>query len=163
MPETRDCRHKTVTSDCFATDKEALTANLTKFVRHFQSTQTHLKEEAISRSASWQSSLEAARKESLDKKEKKSIERRKQIKLGAGLMRMRTMKVPVIVPSETAQFVPRVSTSTVETMSVASFVSVHSVKTRRIRPTSIEIAVLESCGNAEKRGLILIKMLKGQK
>ena len=100
MPETRDCRHKTATSDCFATEEEALTAKLINFVRHFQSTQTHLKEEAISRSASWQSSLEASRKESLNKKIMKAIERRQQIKLGAGLMRMRTLKVPVIVPSE---------------------------------------------------------------
>ena len=40
---------------------------------------THLQEEAISRSASWQSSLEAVRKENLQEREKQAIEQRQQI------------------------------------------------------------------------------------
>ena len=45
-------------------------------MRHLQA--MHLKEEVISRSASWQSSLEAARNEILEKREKQAIERRKK-------------------------------------------------------------------------------------
>ena len=69
VPETRDCRHKIVLSDYFR-DEETLTAYVANFVKHFQS--THFKEEAISRIASWQSSLEAARKKNLGKKEEAS-------------------------------------------------------------------------------------------
>ena len=49
--ETRDSHHKTAMSDYFI-DEEALTACIVNFLRHFQS--SHLKEEAILRSASWQ-------------------------------------------------------------------------------------------------------------
>ena len=84
----------------------------------------HLKEEVISRSPSWQSSLEAARNEILEKKEKQAIERRKKQRRKE-LMKVQSMKVPLTVPSKTVTFTPTVSTSKVETMSVASFVSFH--------------------------------------
>ena len=71
IPEIRNCRHKIAMSDYF-TDEEALTSYIADFMKHFQS--THLKKGAISRCASWQSSLEATTKEILEKREKQAIE-----------------------------------------------------------------------------------------
>ena len=132
-------------------DEEALTAYIASFVRHFQS--EHLKEEAISRSVSWHSSLETAKKEILEKREKQAIERRQQIQRRAELMKVRTMKVPVTVPTKAVHFVPTVSTSMVQTMSVASFVSVHGDESHDTPKTSTEAAVSASAGNAENRDL----------
>ena len=75
VPETLDFRHKTAMSDYF-THEEALISYTADFVIPFQS--THLKE-AIPRSASWQLSLEAGRKDFFGKREKQAIGRPQQI------------------------------------------------------------------------------------
>ena len=71
VSETRDCRHKTAMSDYF-TNEGALTADNANFVKHLKS--THLKKGAFSRSASWQSSLEASRRETWEKEGKASYQ-----------------------------------------------------------------------------------------
>ena len=148
VPETCDCRHKTAMSNYF-TDKDALTAYIAKFVGLFRS--THLKEETVSRNASWQSSLEAAREEIWQKREMQAIEQRQQVQGKTKLMNLRTMKVPVTVRLKPVPFAPTVGTSMLETMSVASFVPVHGDESRNTPPTSREAAVSGSCGNAEKK------------
>ena len=68
-------------------------------------------------------------------------------------MKVRTRKIPVTVPTKTVHFAPTVSTSMVEAMSVASFVSVHGDESRDTPKTSTEAAVSGSCGNEETRDL----------
>ena len=46
----------------------------------------------------------------------------------------------------------------VETMSVASFVSVHGDKSHNTRPTSFEAVVSESWGNASKESYIQVNL-----
>ena len=121
-------------------------------MRHFQP--THLIEEAISRSNSGQSSLEAARKQTFEEREKRAIERRQQIQRTAELSKVQTLKVTVTVPTKTVYFGPTVTTSTVVAMSVASFVSVHGDESHDTSKTSTESAVSGSCGDADKRDLI---------
>ena len=68
-------------------------------------------------------------------------------------MEMRTMKVPVTVPTKTLYSAPAVFTSVVDTMSVSSFVSIHGNDSHSIPTTSTEAAVSAICGNAEKSDL----------
>ena len=89
----------------------------------------------------------------LEKIEKQAIERREQVQRRAELMKVWTMKLPVTVSSKTVHFAPTVVTSMVETMSFASFVSVHGDDPHDTPPTSTEAAVSGSCGNAETRDL----------
>ena len=130
-------------SDCF-TDKESLMTYVSNLVIHFHSTNS--KEAAISHSASWQSLLEAARKECLNKREKQAVERQQQIHGRPQLMKLPIMNIPVTVPSKSIQFAPTVSTSMVDTFSVASFVSVKDDEAHNSPPTKTEAAVFGSYG-----------------
>ena len=68
-------------------------------------------------------------------------------------MKVRTGKVPVTVPTKTVDFAPTVSTSRVETMSVASFMLVHGDEYRDYPKTGTEAAVSGSCESSGKRDL----------
>ena len=69
------------------------------------------------------------------------------------LMKVGTMEVPLASPIKTVLFVPTVSTSMVETISVGSFVSVHGDESHDTPPTSTDPTVSASCGSAKKRDL----------
>ena len=98
----------------------------------------------------------------LEKREKQAIERRQEEQPRAELAKVGTRKVPVTVPTKTVFFVPTVSNSMVENMSVSSFVSVHCGESHDTPKTSAEAAVFRSCGNAEKRYLISRKTQKSE-
>ena len=117
-------------------------------MRHFDS--TPLRQEAISRSNSWRLSLEEARKEIMDKREKHVLERRDIVKRRAELMQLATKKSSVTVSSKTVQFAPTVCASVVETQSVASFVSVQGNESRDTLPTNTEAAPTGGSEKADK-------------
>ena len=155
VPETPDCRHKTAISDYF-TDEQALAAYIANLMRYSRS--THLKE-VISRSASWQSKLKAARKGTLKKMESKLSNDDKKYK------KSRTDESadnegPSNTSSRNGTIRADSSPSLVKTVSVASFVSVHGDGCYDTPPTSIEAAVSANVGNAKKRELILSETRK---
>ena len=85
--------------------------------------------------------------------ERQATERRQQIQRRKKLMKMRTNKVPLTVQSKAGHLVPTISISMMETMSVASFVSVHGDNSHDTLPTSTEAPVSRHCGNTTKRDL----------
>ena len=73
-------------------------------------------------------------------------------------MKLRTMQVSVAVPSKTVRFAPLVNTSFIDTMSVATIVSVHGEESCDTPPKSTKAKVSGSFGNAEKRDFSQLKL-----
>ena len=65
------------------------------------------------------------------------------------MMKLRTMKVPVTVPSRTVLSAQRVNTSMADTMSVASIIS----RSHDVSPTSTEAEVFGRFEKAEEKNL----------
>ena len=129
----------------YFTDNDVLTVYFANFVRHFSAMPS---KRYLSRSNFWQSSMEAAKKVVMRKRETQTIERAEQVGKRAELVKLETTKkVPPTVPSKAAQFAPTVIASLVETQSAASFASDDS---HNSLPMFFEAVASRSCWNEEK-------------